>query len=222
VEQAVLLAWRRFRPFFALFFCLTYRTGTCILQVKYRRRAWASLQLCKIAHNFIMAYRVKFFGPLAPQLIPDEGNKVRTAFFEKNAYPRIHLKLRGLRLQLRLLGAPPSRRPAPSGNCGLRKRGERDGRGTQGDPFRPKHLPNPKVQNGPGVKHLGWTAIVSPDRKSYFCEIVAERETDLAPIIQDVKTKWWYKSATSQDVVQQELTKFNPKARLERLKVMAQ
>jgi hypothetical protein len=41
-----------------------------------------SLKLHTIADNFIMTYRVKFFGPLALQPIPDKGNKVRTALFE--------------------------------------------------------------------------------------------------------------------------------------------
>jgi hypothetical protein len=99
---------------------------------------------------------------------------------------------------------------------------ERDGKGTKDDPFRPAHLPNPKAQNAPGVKHLGWTAILSPDRKSYFCEIVADKLADLEPILHDPKAKTWDKSQTTPDVIQQELAKFNPKARIERLKVMAQ
>jgi hypothetical protein len=41
-----------------------------------------SLKLCTIAHNSIMTYRVKFFGPLAPQVIATKGNKFRTALFE--------------------------------------------------------------------------------------------------------------------------------------------
>jgi hypothetical protein len=99
---------------------------------------------------------------------------------------------------------------------------EKDGKGTKDDPFRPKYLPNPKAQNAPGVKHLGWTAILSPDRKSYFVEIVADKQADLQAILQAPKAKCWIKSLTSQDVIQQELAKFNPKARIERLKVMAQ
>jgi hypothetical protein len=39
-----------------------------------------ALELFTIGHNFIMTYRVKFFGPLAPQIIAAKGNKVRTAF----------------------------------------------------------------------------------------------------------------------------------------------
>jgi hypothetical protein len=41
-----------------------------------------TLKSYTVAHNFIMTYRVKFFGPLAPQIIAAKGNKVRTALFE--------------------------------------------------------------------------------------------------------------------------------------------
>jgi len=40
-----------------------------------------SMKLYTIVDNFIMTYRVKFFGPLAPQIIAAKGNKVRTALY---------------------------------------------------------------------------------------------------------------------------------------------
>jgi hypothetical protein len=39
------------------------------------------LKLSTSGHNSIMTYRVKFFGPLAPQIIAAKGNKVRTALY---------------------------------------------------------------------------------------------------------------------------------------------
>jgi hypothetical protein len=47
--------------------------------------AESSLKLHTMADNFIMTYRVKFFGPLAPQVINNKGNKIRTALFENSA-----------------------------------------------------------------------------------------------------------------------------------------
>jgi hypothetical protein len=44
--------------------------------------AEANMKLYTIADNSSMAYRVKFFGPLAPQIIAAKGNKIRTALFE--------------------------------------------------------------------------------------------------------------------------------------------
>jgi hypothetical protein len=41
-----------------------------------------SMKLHTIAHNSSMAYHVKFFGPLAPQVIANKENKIRTALFE--------------------------------------------------------------------------------------------------------------------------------------------
>jgi hypothetical protein len=41
-----------------------------------------SLKLHTMADNFIMTYRVKFLGPLPPQVINNKGNKIRTALFE--------------------------------------------------------------------------------------------------------------------------------------------
>jgi hypothetical protein len=41
-----------------------------------------SLKLHTIVHNFIMTYLVKFFDPLAPQVIAAKGNIIRTALFE--------------------------------------------------------------------------------------------------------------------------------------------
>jgi hypothetical protein len=43
------------------------------------------LKLSTSDHNSIMAYVVKFFGPLAPQVIAAKGNKFRTALFGKRA-----------------------------------------------------------------------------------------------------------------------------------------
>jgi hypothetical protein len=49
--------------------------------------AEARMKSYTISDNFIMTYRVKFFGPLAPQVIAGKGNKVRTGLFENWLVP---------------------------------------------------------------------------------------------------------------------------------------
>jgi hypothetical protein len=87
------------------------------------------------------------------------------------------------------------------------------------DPFRPKHLPVPKVKGTPGVKILGWAGVLSADRKHYFVEVVADKRSDLAPMLNDSAGKWWDKETTPPATVEAELKKLQPAATLDRLRV---
>lgn len=94
-----------------------------------------------------------------------------------------------------------------------------DGKGTAADPFRPKHLKNPKVKGGQGVKILGWAGVLSVDRKYYFAEITGDRRSDLAPMLNDSSVRWWDKAVTPPAQVEAELKKLQPAATLDRLRV---
>jgi len=93
------------------------------------------------------------------------------------------------------------------------------GRGTREDQFRPKHLPVPKIKGTAGVKILGWAGVLSADRKHYFVEVVADRRSDLAPMLNDSPGKWWDKETTPPQKVEAELKKLQPAATLDRLRV---
>jgi hypothetical protein len=89
------------------------------------------------------------------------------------------------------------------------------------DPCRPRFIPNPKKKDASDLKILAWTAILSPDKKRYFVEIVAANKADLAPLLNDPSVTWWDKAVTPPDKAQKELAKFNAGAQIERLKVRA-
>lgn len=98
---------------------------------------------------------------------------------------------------------------------------ERDGKGTQDDPYRPKHIANPKKKDASDLKILAWTAILSPDKKRYYVEIVADKKADLDPLLNDPSVTWWDKAITPPNNIQRELAKFSAAAQIGRLKVRA-
>jgi hypothetical protein len=98
-----------------------------------------------------------------------------------------------------------------------------DGRGTKDDPFRPRYLPNPRLKRAPqsaaGVKILGWTGVLSADRTKYFIQVVVDKRSDLAPMLNDASVRWWDKGVTPAAVVDAELKKLQPAAALQRLRL---
>lgn len=98
---------------------------------------------------------------------------------------------------------------------------ERVGAGTPDDPYRPKHLPNPKAKNGPGIKALAWTGVLSADQTHYLIEVVAAKRAFLMPLLNDPAVRWWDKAVTPRATVEAELKRLQPAASLERVRVRA-
>ena len=89
----------------------------------------------------------------------------------------------------------------------------RAGLGTKADPFRPKNLDHP------ALKALAYSCIVSADRSRFFCEVVASRRADLAPLLNDTAVRWWDKATTPRADLERELRTLQPAASLSRLNV---
>ena len=98
---------------------------------------------------------------------------------------------------------------------------DRDGKVTNDDPYRPKHIANPKKKDASDLKILAWTAVLSPDKKRYYVEIVADKKADLDPLLNDPSVQWWDKAVTPPNSIQRELAKFSAAAQIGRLKVRA-
>jgi len=98
-----------------------------------------------------------------------------------------------------------------------------DGKGTKDDPFRPKYMPHPRrkpaLQAAAGVKILAWTGVLSADRTKYFIQVVADKRSDLAPMLSDASVRWWDKAVTQPAAVEAQMKNLQPAATLQRLRL---
>jgi len=98
-----------------------------------------------------------------------------------------------------------------------------DGKGTKADPFRPKYMPHPRrkpaLQAAAGVKILGWSGVLSADRTKYFIQVVADKRSDLAPMLNDASVRWWDKAVTPPAAVEAQMKNLQPAATLQRLRL---